>query len=179
LVGIDADIALTGGFIDHDGIDIAGEEGLDHQTKFVKGLDPVRPDEFFGDSVVGGADLGADEEVGVGGKLFGFGEAIFVEAGQQADFKVNVAIGEVNDFSTVRGDGDAVGGHIERTFADGDDHTIPASFDELRHTVEAVAHFLDEVIVPAGRFTGVQVDVVEGQIGVFNSNTDGLATQIG
>jgi len=89
---VNALVTKTGGFIDDNGINITGNEGLHSKAKLIKGADAVSANPGFSGVVVGGAKLGANQQVFISGKFIGGFKAVFINTNQQTLINGDVAI---------------------------------------------------------------------------------------
>ena len=89
----------------------------------------------------------------VGDELLGPGEAIFVDAHHEHLLRGDVGVGEIDMLGALFGDGDAVGADVkgvEAAFAAHDgDHGVPTGFDKFRRAVDALADFVEDIVVIA------------------------------
>ena len=79
-VGINTYVADTGHVVDHDGVNVAVDQGLNGRAEDIVGRDAIFTDQVLGHLVISGSQLGANDQIRIGGKIFWAGKAIFIDA---------------------------------------------------------------------------------------------------
>ena len=92
---------------------------------------------------------------------------------------IDIAIGVIDDLSTLFSDRNTIRCHVILAIGDGDDQTFPARFDILRHTVQTVANLAQRVVVPAHAFAGNIINYIEWRVGILHRHRDRTPVEIG
>ena len=125
LVGVGSDVTLGAGGIHQHHVHVTGEQGLDSGAKGVEELDAgvlfvAVEDIVNGGIEIGGAGLGADQQLGIGGEGFFIGKAAFFGTDQHVLLGDHVGVGKVDLFLALVIDGNEQGAsycdHVRRRF---------------------------------------------------------------
>src|SRR5690625_1736858 len=175
LTGVAGDERIGGHAVDHHAVDVAVEQRLDGCVEVVVQLDAVTADEVLSGDGVGRAGLGAEDERAVHEVIQGV--ALVLDAGGDGLVDHEVRVGEVDDLSTVGGDGAAWGEQVELAGCERQEYASPGSGDEVSDAADAFKYGGHDVDVETDD-GAIRVNRLERRVGGVRSDPDGDATQV-